>query len=160
MYMNRRCRRYFVSAWPVLCRDQKQVSCSRRSSTTSRQIRSPNCGVGMRMEGGETRVGCCRQRIPASPLIRLAASPSGRWQQPSEPFTRRRRAPRQGQIDNLLMRTKLLTPQGRSRRQTALYQSLCLPAGVPSDQLVTATKNTRIGGNPFIWDCSFGVKNQ
>ena len=41
-----------------------------------------------------------------------------------------------------------------------LYHSLCLPAGVPSDQFVTATKDTRIGGSPFIWGCSFGEKNQ
>ena len=41
-----------------------------------------------------------------------------------------------------------------------LYQSLCLPAGVPSDQSATPTKNTRIGGSPFIWDGSFDEKNQ
>ena len=41
-----------------------------------------------------------------------------------------------------------------------LYQSLCLPAGVPSDQSATTTKNTRIGGSPFIWDGSFDEKNQ
>lgn len=35
-----------------------------------------------------------------------------------------------------------------------------LPAGVPSDQSATATKNTRIGGSPFIWDASFDEKNQ
>lgn len=41
-----------------------------------------------------------------------------------------------------------------------LYQSLCLPAGVPSDQSATGTKNTRIGGSPFIWDGSCDEKNQ
>ena len=41
-----------------------------------------------------------------------------------------------------------------------LYQSFCLPAGVPSDQSETATKKTRIGGRPFIWDGSFDEKNQ
>jgi hypothetical protein len=43
---------------------------------------------------------------------------------------------------------------------TRMYQSLCLPAGVPSDQSATTTKNTRIGGSPFIWDGSFDEKNQ
>src|SRR5262245_14947064 len=41
-----------------------------------------------------------------------------------------------------------------------LYQSLCLPAGVPSDQFDTPTRNTRIGGSPFISDGSFDEKNQ
>ena len=41
-----------------------------------------------------------------------------------------------------------------------LYKSLCLPAGIPSDQSETATKKTRIGGRPFIWDGSFDEKNQ
>src|SRR5215467_5081218 len=41
-----------------------------------------------------------------------------------------------------------------------LYQSLWLPAGVPSDQFVSTTANTRISGSPFICDCSFGEKNQ
>src|SRR6516164_9626641 len=48
----------------------------------------------------------------------------------------------------------------RSSDKPRLYHSLCLPAGVPSDQFVTATKDTRIGGSPFIWGCSFGEKNQ
>jgi YD repeat-containing protein len=39
-------------------------------------------------------------------------------------------------------------------------QSLCLPAGVPSDQSATMTKNTRIGGSPFICDGSFDEMNQ
>jgi hypothetical protein len=44
--------------------------------------------------------------------------------------------------------------------QPRLYHSLCWPAGVPSDQCVTATKITSIGGSPLIWGCSFGEKNQ
>ena len=55
---------------------------------------------------------------------------------------------------------KVADAQGCFRTKLCLYQSLCLPAGVPSDQSATATKNTRIGGNPFIWDGSCAEENQ
>ena len=32
-----------------------------------------------------------------------------------------------------------------------------MSAGVPSDQVPTSTRNTRIGGNPFVWEGSFGA---
>jgi hypothetical protein len=54
--------------------------------------------------------------------------------------------------------TKVNQRRERCRKSlTRMYQSLCLPAGVPSD---TTTENTRIGGSPFIWDGSFNEKNQ
>ena len=60
----------------------------------------------------------------------------------------------------LVKRRRSLTRKAALAAKPRLYHSLCLPAGVPSDQFVTATKDTRIGGSPFIWGCSFGEKNQ
>jgi hypothetical protein len=50
--------------------------------------------------------------------------------------------------------------QGCSRRQSRLYQLLCMSTGVPSDQFGTATKNTSIEGSPFSCGCSVAEKDQ
>lgn len=60
------------------------------------------------------------------------------------------------------IRRKLADARGRSRPATKprTHQSSCMPAGVPSDQFGAATRNTSIGGNPFICGCSMGEMNQ
>ena|SRR6516164_9516299 len=81
---------------------------------------------------------------------------SGRWGQHG-PVHLSWRASRE---ETLVKRKESQMRKAARAAKPRLDHSLCLPAGVPSDQFVTATKDTRIGGSPFIWGCSFGEKNQ